>query len=756
MKLTEDFPFYAELIAPPHRARIFSGESKAQAGEIALDGTWRMVRRAEGGPAEAAADDLAEFLRVAMGIEASGAGPAPKEILLAVDSRLGGEEAHRIRVGARRVEISGGAARGVLQGVFRFEDLLRRRGAPFLAAGFEETRRPLFEHRIHRSCMSPFYAEETTGYRQYPYAQPEEGTLVRGWLHEDASVDAFYHDRILMALARHGFNAVWLRGCLRIMSRVRVFPEFGENCDAILERLESLGRRAGRHGIDLFLYLQEPLGFKSDDPFWKAHPGCRGTGIPDLGVSALCTSAPEVKELLREGTRYVFDRVPSLKGMILITASEFQTHCYSRFYTVEAGDDVERYLIENGACPRCMKRKPQEVVAEIVTLMSEGAHAARPDAQVIAWNWGWQMYEKDPQAGVIERLPRDVRVMGSYEIGEPTRAFDIDYTNEEYSVRIPGPSARFKGMADCQKARGGRVYAKLQLGTTHEDPTVPYLPVMQKVAQKYKSLREHGVSGLMTCWNFGNMPSRVTELSGLLSWNPQPEDLEGELLGLARRDFGEAAESAVEAWRHFSLAWEDFPGSIPVMYFGPIGRGPAWHFHLEKIDRGMTYSWYILKDVNGDSLDWTEPFGPEAVIRCLEAQLGRWRRGVEVLAKAPGPRRADQAENLALEIGLGRIVACQITTAIHVAKFLLDRNRMYETADLAEKRRLLDRLVDILKKEKANCLESLPLVDRDSRLGFHGEAYGYMFNRELIEKKLAALEETLAVKVPALRRSWEK
>jgi len=757
MKLAEDFPFYADLVAPPHRERIFDGAEKPGAGEIAVDDSWAICKESAGAPVDVAAEELAEFFDGAMGLRLPAAEAPRKErvISLRVDPALAGDETHRVRVEGTRVEITGGGPRGVLHGAFRLEDLLCRRRAPFVPRELDETRKPLFTNRIHRSCASPFYAEETTGFSDFPYRQPEEGTIVTAYRHEDAGVDAFYHDRILLGLARHGFNGIWLRGCLRLMSRVEAFGEFGADADRILSRLEGLGRRAARFGIGLFLYMQEPLGFFDDDPFWDAHPECRGTLDESSGVRALCTSVPRVRAFLREGTRYVFERVPSLKGLILITASEFQCHCYSRVSTFGPCANFGELLEARRMCPRCASRVPQEVIAEVVSLMRDGAAEARGDALIIAWNWGWQMHEEDPQAGVMERLPADVIVMGSYEIGEPTRALDLEYVNEEYSIRIAGPSERFRGLADFQRSRGRSVYAKLQLGTSHEDPTVPYLPLMHKVARKYQTLRETGVTGLMTCWNFGNMPSRVTELAGLFSWDPQPEDAEAELLALAARDFGEAAQAVTAAWRAFSRAWEDFPGSIPLMYFGPLGRGPAWHFHLEKIDRGNTYSWFILDRVNGDSLDWTEhptePFDAEVVIRCMEAQLAGWRRGLELLASAPSPIHPDQKRKLELERNLARVIGFQIATTIRVARFLVARNRFYEETDPARKEKLLDELGSILEDERADCLECLPLVDADPRLGFHGEAYGYMFNRKLIEEKLASLDETLKVKLPALR-----
>jgi len=752
MKLAEDIPFYADLIAPPHGVLINDGACGTP-GEVAIDDSWNIRPESDDAPVLAAAEDMRDFLKGAMGVKVNVAGtdsPA-KCIALRIDKTLGDGEAHSIKAGPDSIAITGGNARGVLHGVFRLQDLMRRRRGPYLKDDFEETRNPLFTSRIHRSCVSPFYAEETTGYKEYPYGPPEEDKIAQGCLYEDASVDAFYHDRILLELARHGFNGIWLRGCLCIMSRVDVFPEFGADADTILERLGKLGKRAEKFGIDLFLYLQEPLGLMPDDPFWKAHPDCRGAHDNFSNAYALCTSVPKVKSFLKEGTRYIFEHLPALKGLILITASEFQTHCYSRVNTVEVDAGIEMYTNKDNLCSRCAERLPQEVVSEIITLISAGAREVNPDAEIIAWNWGWQMYEKDPQAGVLERLSSDIRLIGGYEIGETTRALDVEYVNEEYSLRIVGPSARFKGMTDFHKARGGQIYAKLQLGTTHENPTVPYLPLMDKVARKYQTLRETGVTGLMTCWNFGNIPSRVTELAGIFSWDPQPTDIEEALKSLAERDFGEAAENVVKAWRKFSRAWEDFPGVIPVMYFGPLGRGPAWHFHLEKINRKMTYSWMILNEINGDSLDWTEPFDADFIIRCFDAQLACWRQGEELLDSAPAPKAQDQAHNLALERGLMRTIDCQLTTTLNVAHFLVARNRFYDESDAGAKAGLLDEMAAILVTERANCMECLPLVDADPRLGFHAEAYGYMFNRPLIEEKLRALDETLNVKIPALQ-----
>ena len=63
-------------------------------------------------------------------------------------------------------------------------------------------------------------------------------------------------------------------------ARCSVFPEFGQESDAILTALRRLAERAARFGIRPFLYLNEPMGLDEDDPFWTRHGDCRGPAGP--------------------------------------------------------------------------------------------------------------------------------------------------------------------------------------------------------------------------------------------------------------------------------------------------------------------------------------------------------------------------------------------------------------------------------------------------------------------------------------------
>ncbi len=750
MKIVEAMPFAAELLTPTYEECFRREGATPGAGEIALDRQWGIIIEGEHELLTVAAEHLGNFVRRSVGGELGGTS-APHAIRLRVDPDLDvSPEAHRLRITPDGIEIIGVGPAGVLHGVFRLENLMRERGGPILPLG-EEKRTPLFERRIHRSPLSPFYVEELTGERGDPFNAEwlSPGMAYDGWVHEDAGPEMFYHDNLLMRLAEHGFNGIWLRASFRHFARVSVFPEFGRNSDEILRRLRDLARRAGRYGISVYLYLNEPLAIPEDDEFFFNHPQCRGSVSTYKPMIHMCTSTEEVKTYLRESAQYIFTQVPELAGVIMITASEYPSHCWCRSRLDP--DHPEARTGEITTCPRCVTRTPQEVVGEVVRLVSEGAKAARPDAQVIVWNWSWAMWEPDPQTGVLAALPEDVIVMGDYERGEPTEACGFPYTNDEYSIKVVGPSRRFRGVAQFMHERGRPVYAKLQIGTTHENPSIPYLPVPPKIGQKYVTLRETGVAGMMTCWNFGNMPSLATELAGEFTWDPQPTVAEG-LRRVATRHFGaEVADEVVAAWEVLARAHDDFPGSIPVMYLGPVSRGPAFRFIFDQINHRFPNSWLLDREVEGDQLTWAQPFGPEKVLECYRSEAAKANTGLAMLEAALARVSGDDARRLERELGVAKFHVIQTVSAANVVDFLLTRNAWYESDDPEERERLLDRIEEICRDEVANCEAALPLLDADPRLGWHGEAYGYMISRPLVEEKLARLRALLDERLPRER-----
>ncbi len=750
MKIADSMPFAAELLSPTYD-EVFRREGIVAAeDEITLGPDWGLTLYDTGELVQVAVDHLRRFMRNSLGAEPPCCGPG-KRLVLAIDPALDASaEAHLLQIGRDSIQVVGAGAPGLLQGIFRLESRMRRRGAPVLKIG-EELRRPLFKHRIHRSPLSPFYVDEFTGERGDPFNAEwlSPGMAYPAYAEEDAGPDVFYHDNLLMRLAEHGFNGIWVRGSFRHFAKVSVFPEFGKDSDRILSRLESLTQRAGRFGINVFLYLNEPLGIAEDDEFFKNHPQCRGSASVFKPMVNLCTSTPEIKTYLRESANYIFTHVPKLAGCVMITASEYPSHCWCRS-GISIDNPAER-IGEVASCPRCKDRTPQEVVGEIVRLIREGACAARPDAEIITWNWSWAMWEPDPQEGVLAALPPETIVMGDYERGEPAEAMGFAYTNDEYNIKVVGPSQRFRGVADFMRSKGRPVYARIQIGTTHENPDIPYLPVPTKIAEKYHTLRETQVAGMMTCWNFGNMPCLATEVAGEFTWSPQPEIEEG-MRAVAARNFGEAvADEVLEAWKVMARAHDDFPGSIPVMYNGPLSRGPAFLFIFDQIDKAFPHSWLLDKDIRGDRLDWATPFGPEKVLECYRSEARKGAQAVDMLHTALDKTSGEDRRRLQREAGVLEFHLIQTRSAANVVDFLLRRDEFYAATAPAEKTALLDRIEAICKDEMENAGRAIPLLQADPRLGWHGEAYGYMISPELVEQKLEGLREILERRIPQAR-----
>lgn len=754
MKISDRFPFAAELLGPLNTTSFRRPGAAAAAGEVTVDAGWSVVAQGDDPILETAARYLAGFLSGSM--ELGGLAHRGKAILLRVDPALADvPETHRVTVAPDRIEVVGGDPNGVLQGCFHLARQMQERGGPFVPAG-EVTRRPLFQHRVHRSALSPFYLDELTGLEGPPFDIKSWGieTDYPAYLDEDAGPRTFYHDNLLLRFAEHGYNGIWVRACLRHFAKSSVFPEFGERSDQILGELRDLCGRANRQGMKVFIYIQEPMGFRTDHPFWEAHPDVKGAVTRVAPMYTMCTSVPKVRQYIREGTEYVFSRVPELSGLITISCSEFPSHCYCHMRRPAEAAERAKLIADGVLCPRCAERLPQEVIAEAVTLLRDGVKAANPAAEVIAWNWSWSAHEPDPQTGILERLPADVIVMGDYERGEPARALDFDYQNDEYSIKVVGPSQRFRGVSKFQQERGRPVYAKLQIGTTHEYPTIPYMPTLHKIAWKYQGLPGAGVTGMMTCWNFGNMLSLGTETANEFAWSPQEPDADAGLRRIAARWFGAAAaEQVVAGWARLSAAQDDYPGSIPVMYNGPIARGPAFRFEFDRIDKDFPHSWLLDSDIRGDKLSWATPFGPAKVAECYRAVAAGFAEGIALMEAALPLTSGGDTERLTREIGVARFARIQLVSSANVIDFLLRRDEFLDGDDRAAKAGLLDAMAAICRDEQANAAAAIPLCTADSRLGWHGEGYGYMITRELIEEKLAGLEEILDRRIPEAKAS---
>lgn len=560
---------------------------------------------------------------------------------------------------------------------------------------------------------------------------------------------AAHGDAQLAALRDNGFNAVWLCARLREMVRTEVFPELAPAADEQMNVLRQVIARCRKHGLDLFLYLNEPWGFPAADPFWTRHPQTRGepgSSYDDQWKhsNALCTSTEAVRQFLYQSARNLFRGAPDLAGVFLITASESHTHCYSHAFEYRQGRCLQ--------CPRCRERTPAEVIGEVVELIQRGAREAKPAAEIIAWNWSWNIYEPDPQLEIIRAIPGNVALLADFERGGTRRiVLERDSTRldrtidvDEYSLVYVGPSARFTGTLAAARARDAPGYAKLQIGTTHEIATVPNLPLIPNLYRKFVKLRELAVDGFLGCWNFGNDPTLNTFAAGRLLQSPAPDDERTFLRAVAAEYFpGCDGEQILAAWHKFCRAMEMHPFSQMFIYFAPVNDAVVRPWKLDQPSHPLSGTWHV-KDDYGDKLEeCCGPFTLEEIELLLGELVDRWGAGVKKLEVGLAP--AVPSLRVRQELSVARMIGHQFHSTRNIFTFYRLRNawlakRSVETT-VAWKR--------IIRDEIGNLEACLPVVAADPRLGLHRgstPAQHRFYDAPGIKKQIARLRALLAIK----------
>lgn len=553
-------------------------------------------------------------------------------------------------------------------------------------------------------------------------------------LEETATAVDAYDEETLRGIAGNGFNAIWVHGLLQHLVPSRVFPEFGKNSAKHLRNVRKLIQRADKFGIKVFIYMQPPRGLDARDPFWKKHPEVGGheeafeTGDgASVRMRAFCTETPKVKRYLKDSAARLASELPDLGGIILITSSEYPSHCWGR-----CGNRVDVFGYHQHVdtnCPRCAKISPSDVVCGIIRQVRDGIRSRSKSLQVIAWNWSWSNYEKAPCPGIVSQLPKDVVLMAGFERGGFKNILGKRRPIDEYSLSYAGPSPQFKDMVKIAREQGIEVIAKLQIGVTHELATVPNLPLVTHLYEKAAGMRKNGVSGFMGCWNFGNM---LTANSAAFNRFMDIKNLPGKKKALTdfATDYFPGCDAAlvVEAWERFSEAMKSYPFSIPFMYNSPLNYSLAYPLEPGPLTgRPMGRSWLI--DPRGDELKLSiDPYSLPEIIRGLGEVARIWRQGAKRLEKG---LKSSDSETAREE--LDNAWACH-----HAFRSGWNTYRAYRL-----RRNWTEAKRDAFRRIAANELENLeqllPRVKRDARLGYHSEAHAYMFDAPSIQRKIRQL-----------------
>ena len=552
-----------------------------------------------------------------------------------------------------------------------------------------------------------------------------------------------YPDGYLAQLAASGVNAVWLQAVLHKLAPFPWQPELSARHEERLKNLLQLVARARRHGIDVYLYLNEPRSMPL--AFFESHPELKGVVQGDHAT--LCTSHVEVQQWMRDSVELICRAVPDLGGFFTITASENLTNCWSH---------------GGGAnCPRCRARPPAEIIAGVNAIIVEGIRRAQPTGksssphpapQLLAWDWGWN----DAWApDIISRLPVECALMSVSEWSLPIERGGVKSAVGEYSISSIGPGPRAQRHWQLARQRGLRVVAKIQANVTWELSAVPYIPALENVAQHAANLRAAGVEDVMLGWTLGGHPSPNLEVVQTLLRPGMTTSVSEALRQVAHQRFGshfgfKAPKVLLDAWHQFSAAFSEFPYHIGLAYTGPQQLGPANLLFAQPSGYKATMVGFPYDDL----ASWRAIYPAPVFIEQFEKVAAGFGSGVAALRQAL-PAHPVTGADLALVSELSVASACELhfRSVVNQSRFILARDALAKAATRTEAAPLLTELERLLQGEIRLAQQLHTVQCADSRIGFEASNQYYYVPADLVEKVLSC-RDLLDRWLPAQRARW--
>ena len=524
-----------------------------------------------------------------------------------------------------------------------------------------------------------------------------------------------YPDGMLERLSALGVNGVWLHVVLRDLAPGgTTFPEFGKGHQKRLANLRTLVNRAKKYGIGVYLYINEPRAMPK--AFFEADGREDMVGAAQAGFSALCTSNPTVRQWLRDALSHVFRQTPDLAGVFTISASENLTNCAS--------------LGGWRSCPRCKNRSDADIIAEVNATIAEGVHLGNPQAKVIAWDWGWRNHGDAPD--IIAKLPKSVWLMSVSEWALPIDRGGVRTKVGEYSMSAVGPGPRATRHWKLAKKAGLKTVAKVQLNNTWEISSVPYLPVMDLVAEHCHNLASADVDGMMLSWSLGGYPSPNLEIAARFRAQPTPPVNE-VLDAVAAERYGEkGGPLARKAWTAFSTAFREFPYGCNL-YMTPAQMGPANPLYPEKTGYRPSMVGFPYDGVD----QWRGDYPAEVFADQFAKVAEGWQSGIPYLKAAVEKAPLDRRTEVQAELRYAQAAAIHFQSVANQTRFILARDALAQspnTLSPEQRQCLLAEMNRCLQSEIEMARQLFTLAQEDSKIGFEASNHYFYLPLDLVEK----------------------
>jgi len=683
----------------PHRGMMADPDATPNPGDFVLRGHWRVEHDGLGSTAEIARDLVSALSCVGVLCDSQ----AEHAIRITQVQDLA-PCAYRLSLDPNSVRIEGGDAAGLWAGLARLEWEMRTRRGPFLPRA--EIVRPA----------------------QWP-VQISQGPWGGNYSVPDFSIE-YLSDDAFRLYAHYGVNSMMIYGDMLCYTNSRIFPEL--NCDEYTQNIAMLkeaAERALRFGVQ-FTYLVVGPKLRTTHPLFERYPRGRGSGIPsrvqDRTIHCLCSSDEACLAFYAEMFENLFAQVPELGGLNLIIGGESFYHC--RMWG--------RATVQ---CPRCTAQDTEDVVANLVRVIADAVHRAQPEAFVNAWPYNTDTWDRPDCLELIRRLPSTV---GFYDQIDRNQSYQKDgyvKTIWDYSIDYIGPSDSIQARARLVKKRGLSLFVKTETGIGLEVFQYPYVPAMQRLADKWQNVRDLAPQGVQQSWLFyGMFGSRAEEL-GL--WARYRSDISRDdyLRAMAARDFGpEAVDRVLLAWQSVSQAVGHIPCiTLLTYYIGPSFLGPCHPlvpkkgadipdvfygvlFYLQEDEETFSrvrteVRTSLVMDALPDSaravgIQWQGGGdGWDIVLREYRAAAAHARTAWRTLVDTRSlTRTAADADNLVQETLLVELVYRTFASCANTIEFLHARRRLEDTYDP----HYLEEMQRIAADERKNAQHAIPIYGR--------------------------------------------
>ncbi len=527
-------------------------------------------------------------------------------------------------------------------------------------------------------------------------------------IHSGYGMDIF-PDAYLSTCAHYGYDT--------LMFYIRSEEDYAGIADLV--------KRAAPYGLDVYAYFT----MKN-----FVHPEAEGA-----------------KEIYSKVYGDVFRNAPGLKGIFFVGESiEFPSKD-PNVIPYQMGHEPADAMFEGKPTPGWW---PCYDYPKWIELVKESIRAVEPDADIVFCSYNWGGKPKEDRIKLIENLPTDISLLILLEMFEKIKIGNSYSVVADLTIAFPGPGEYFISEAEAAKKRGIKLYSETHTaGRTWDFGVLPYLPFPERWHDRNRKLIEfkekYGLAGIMESHHYGFTPSFISKLAnGTFTDGAKP--YEERLTEYAKAFSEEEYEIVLDALHDLDESHKHYIPSHENQY-GPYRIGPAYPFCLDQSIKkpdipGVIHGnsiYFTFTDFQCNSLH-NSPYSMR-----VHDELAHHKIALKMTKSALAKLKKIKNKNAELKKFVNMVefmVRCHIT-AVNFKEFCILRAKL-KAAPTAEKiRPIIAKMERIVKREMENAKATIPLVQKDSSLGYE-PSMDYQCNAECLEWKLRHMDYLLRVELP--------